>query len=95
MIRHYNGLETVYGHSSKLLVKAGDKVKAGDPLSLEGRTGRATTEHLHFETRINGQPFDPNLIIDFAGQKLQNKCLVFTPDEKGKIHIDKYYKMYE
>lgn len=95
VIRHYNGLETVYGHSSKLLVKAGDKVKAGDPLSLEGRTGRATTEHLHFETRINGQPFDPNLIIDFAGQKLQNKCLVFTPDEKGKIHIDKYYKMYE
>ncbi|MFR3853222.1 MAG: hypothetical protein ACLTXP_14085 [Odoribacter splanchnicus] len=50
---------------------------------------------MHFETRINGQPFDPNLIIDFAGQKLQNKCLVFTPDEKGKIHIDKYYKMYE
>ncbi|WP_298612249.1 M23 family metallopeptidase [uncultured Odoribacter sp.] len=95
VIRHYNGLETVYGHNSKFLVKAGDKVNAGDPISLEGRTGRATTEHLHFETRINGQPFDPSLIIDFVEQKLHNKCLVFTPDEKGKIHIDKYHKMYE
>lgn len=88
VIRHYNGLETVYGHNSRFLVKAGDKVTAGMPISLEGRTGRATTEHLHFETRINGQPFDPSLIIDFATQKLHNKCLVFTPDDKGKIRID-------
>lgn len=88
VIRHYNGLETVYGHNSRFLVKAGDRVTAGTPISLEGRTGRATTEHLHFETRINGQPFDPSLIIDFTTQKLYNKSLVFTPDNKGKIRID-------
>lgn len=88
VIRHYNGLETVYGHNSSFLVKAGQKVTAGTPISLEGRTGRATTEHLHFETRINGQYFDPNLIIDFTTGKLQNKCIVFTPTEKGKIRIE-------
>lgn len=89
VIRHYNGLETVYGHNSRLLVKTGDKVKAGTPISLEGRTGRATTEHLHFETRINGQHFDPSLIIDFVNQKLHNTCIVFTPEESGKIRIDR------
>lgn len=88
VIRHYNGLETVYGHNSRLLVKAGDKVSAGSPVSLEGRTGRATTEHLHFETRINGQPFDPGIIIDFTTRKLHNKCIVFTPEQDGKIRID-------
>ncbi|MDE5638249.1 MAG: M23 family metallopeptidase [Odoribacter sp.] len=88
VLRHYNGLETVYGHHSRLLVKAGDKVKAGAPLGLEGRTGRATTDHLHFETRINGQPFDPAIIIDFASQKLHNTCIVFTPGPDGKIRID-------
>lgn len=88
VIRHYNGLETVYGHNSRFLVKAGDKVSAGAPISLEGRTGRATTEHLHFETRVNGQPFDPALIIDFKAQTLYNRCLVFTPAPNGKIRID-------
>lgn len=88
VLRHYNGLETVYGHHSRLLVKAGDKVTAGTPIGLEGRTGRATTEHLHFETRINGQPFDPSLIIDFNSRRLRNTCIVFTPEPGGKIRID-------
>lgn len=88
VIRHYNGLETVYGHHSRLLVKAGEKVKAGSPLGLEGRTGRATTEHLHFETRIDGQSFDPAIIIDFATEKLLNTRIVFTPRPDGKIQID-------
>ena len=88
VIRHYNGLETVYGHNSRHLVKAGEKVKAGQPISLEGRTGRASTDHLHFETRINGQPFDPRMIIDFDAQLLLNRSLVFTPDENGRIRIN-------
>ena len=54
VIRHPNGLETVYSHNVKNLVKSGDAVKAGKAIALTGRTGRATTEHLHFETRING-----------------------------------------
>lgn len=65
LVRHYNGLETLYGHFSKIKVKANQLVRAGDLLGLGGRTGRATTEHLHFETRIFGEPFDPEKCIDF------------------------------
>lgn len=78
VIRHYNGLETVYSHNSKNLVKVGERVKAGDPVGLTGRTGRATTEHLHFEVRINGQHFNPNKVFDMEKHKLQNTCLVAT-----------------
>lgn len=78
VIRHYNGLETVYSHNSKNLVKAGDRVKAGDAVGLTGRTGRATTEHLHFEVRINGQHFNPNEVFDLENRKLLKTCLVAT-----------------
>ena len=63
-IQHSNGLETYYSHNSKNLVKVGDRVKAGDVIALTGRTGRATTEHLHFETRINGKAYDPSRFFD-------------------------------
>lgn len=84
VIRHYNGLETIYSHNSKNLVKPGDIVSAGDPIGLTGRTGRATTEHLHFEVRINGQHFNPNLIFNMQERRLQHKYLVCT--KKGN-HI--------
>lgn len=79
VVRHYNGLETVYSHNSKNFVTSGDSVKAGQAIALTGRTGRATTEHLHFETRINGQHFNPNIIFDFEQKKLRKekiKCTV-------------------
>lgn len=63
-ILHGNGLETYYSHNSKNLVKVGDRVKAGDVIALTGRTGRATTEHLHFETRINGKAYNPSRFFD-------------------------------
>lgn len=88
VIRHYNGLETVYSHNSKNIVQSGQHIKAGTPISLMGRTGRATTEHVHFEVRINGEHFDPNLIIDFTNHTLLQKCLVFSSDERGKIRIE-------
>lgn len=78
VVRHYNGLETIYSHNSKNLVKPGDPVTAGQPIALTGRTGRATTEHLHFETRINGVHFNPNIVFDMAKRKLRSKCLVCT-----------------
>lgn len=78
VIRHYNGLETLYSHNSKNLVKAGDRVKAGEVIALTGRTGRATTDHLHFEVRVNGQHFNPNLIFDFQNRRLNEQCLLFT-----------------
>lgn len=88
VIRHYNGLETVYAHNSKHLVHSGDHIKAGTAISITGETGRATTDHLHFEVRVNGTPIDPKLLIDFDNQTLQHKCLVFSLDEKGKIKIE-------
>ena len=83
VVRHYNGLETVYSHNSKNLVKPGDHVKAGQPIALTGRTGRATTEHLHFEVRVNGQHFNPNMVFNLEERKLNDQCLVFTKKGNG------------
>lgn len=83
VVRHDNGLETVYGHLSQYLVKVNDVVKAGDPIGLGGRTGRATTDHLHFETRILGEHFDPTKIIDFEAFCLENDCLVMDKENLG------------
>lgn len=83
IVRHHNGLETLYSHNSKNLVKKGDLVKAGTPLSLEGRTGRATGDHLHFETRIDNQHFDPNLLFDFENHSLRKDCLKISKKKSG------------
>jgi murein DD-endopeptidase MepM/ murein hydrolase activator NlpD len=76
VVRHYNGLETLYSHNSKHLVKQGSLVKAGQPIALVGRTGRATTEHLHFETRVNGRPFNPEYVFDLMEERLHDNILV-------------------
>ena len=65
ILRHPNGLETVYGHLNKALVKPDQVVRAGQPIALGGSTGRSTGPHLHFETRYYGQSFDPERLIDF------------------------------
>ncbi|EIY51917.1 hypothetical protein HMPREF1068_01464 [Bacteroides nordii CL02T12C05] len=75
VIRHSNGLETIYSHNVKNLVQSGDWVLAGQPVALTGRTGRATTEHLHFETRINGQHFNPDLIFNLKEGTLRKECV--------------------
>ncbi len=59
-IQHANGLETYYAHNSTNLVRKGERVKAGQTIARVGRTGRASTEHLHFETRIKGKVTNPN-----------------------------------
>lgn len=71
VIRHSNGLETLYSHNSKNLVKVGDNVKCGQVIALTGRTGRATTEHCHFEIRINGKVYNPNNFFDFSSRSLR------------------------
>lgn len=68
VIRHNNGLETIYGHLSKHLCKVGDVVRAGQPIGLGGNTGRSTGSHLHFETRIVGEAINPALLFDFVHQ---------------------------
>ena len=77
-ILHGNGMETYYSHNSKNLVKVGDRVKAGDVIALTGRTGRATTEHLHFETRINGQAYDPGRFFDHQAHTIRLKSFQKT-----------------
>lgn len=85
VIRHHKGLETIYSHQFKNFVKSGDVVKAGQPIGLTGRTGRATTEHLHFETRINGQHFNPNIIFNLKEESLRHECIRCTLNGKGIV----------
>lgn len=68
VIRHHNGLETIYGHMSKHLVAEDETVRAGDPIGLGGNTGRSTGSHLHFETRLCGVALNPALLFDFKNQ---------------------------
>lgn len=77
VIRHYNGLETVYSHNSKNLVGVNDAVQSGQPIALTGRTGTATTEHLHFEIRAAYEHINPNLFVD-----AENRCL-----KQGKVYL--------
>lgn len=76
VIRHNNGLETFYAHLSKIYVKAGDIVHAGDVIGLSGNSGRSTGPHLHFETRYMGFAFDPLRIINFDNGDLKQRIMV-------------------
>ncbi|MDR2127386.1 MAG: peptidoglycan DD-metalloendopeptidase family protein [Prevotellaceae bacterium] len=69
IIRHYNGLETVYGHLSKVLVENNQIVEPGDAIALGGNTGRSTGSHLHWEIRYLGHPMNPQDLIDFENHK--------------------------
>lgn len=77
VIRHYNGLETYYGHMSKQLVRENEEVKAGDPIGLGGNTGRSTGSHLHFETRLCGVALNPALMFDFRNQDVTGDSYTF------------------
>ena len=80
VIRHYNGLETIYGHMSKHLVEEKQVVKAGDPIGLGGNTGRSTGSHLHFETRLCGVALNPALMFDFRNQDVTGDTYMFHKD---------------
>ena len=88
VIRHPNGLETVYGHLSKKLVNENDIVHAGDPIALGGNTGRSTGSHLHFETRILGNAINPALMFDFPNQKAATDYFVYQKNTR-----EVYYKV--
>lgn len=80
VIRHQNGLETIYGHLSAQLVEENQNVKAGDVIGLGGNTGRSTGSHLHFETRLCGVALDPTLLFDFRNQDVTGDFYVFHRD---------------
>ncbi len=85
VVRHNNGLETVYGHLSKFLVKQDDVVKAGQPIALGGNTGRSTGSHLHFETRLMGQVINPNDIIDFNNKVAHTDTYLFQSKKSRAV----------
>jgi murein DD-endopeptidase MepM/ murein hydrolase activator NlpD len=79
VVRHHNGLETLYGHLSRVLVQPNQPIKAGEPVGLGGNTGRSTGAHLHFEFRYFGEPFSPEYIIDFdRTHRLKSDTLILT-----------------
>lgn len=87
-IKHNNGLETLYGHQSRNLVKCGDKVKAGQVIGLTGRTGRATTEHLHFEMFFKGHRLNPSSVFDYDNKSLQQVSLLI---KNGVVKTERNY----
>jgi murein DD-endopeptidase MepM/ murein hydrolase activator NlpD len=78
VIRHNNGLESFYGHLSKILVKQDQTVKAGDLIGLGGSTGRSTGTHLHFELRYLGQCLNPRDLVDFDSLGVKNDTVLLT-----------------
>ena len=96
VIRHPNGLETLYAHLTSKLVAENEVVRAGDPIGLGGNTGRSTGPHLHFETRLLGKALDPALFFDFPNQDVTGDTYLYTKPKK-KVYDpsdpDTYYKV--
>ena len=90
VIRHANGLETYYGHLQKHNVKENDIVKAGEVIGFGGNTGRSTGPHLHFETRFQGQAFDPQRVFNFETGELRDSILTL---KKHYFSIYSHYGM--
>ena len=102
VVRHNNGIETLYAHLSKKLVKVNQNVKAGDPIGLGGNTGRSSGSHLHFETILMGKSLDPALMFDFKNQSMTGEHYMYRKPgskyiENGKVKIagpeKKYHKV--
>ena len=95
VIRHPNGLETIYGHMSDWLVDENETVKAGQPIGLGGNTGRSTGSHLHFETRLCGVALNPALLFDFVNQDVTADYYMFRKSdyETESVAINKTIKL--
>jgi murein DD-endopeptidase MepM/ murein hydrolase activator NlpD len=96
VIRHFNGLETVYSHLSKIRVVENQMVRAGTLIGLAGNTGRSTGPHLHFEVRYKGNAIDPELVFDFNHNKLVNDTLILNKEVfayKKEINQRIYHKI--
>ena len=80
VIRHNNGLETIYGHLSQQLVEENQEVRSGEVIGLGGNTGRSTGSHLHFETRLCGVALNPALMFDFRAQDVTGDYYAFNKE---------------
>lgn len=83
IIRHYNGLETVYAHLWKIKCKPGDIVNAGQLIGLGGNTGHSTGTHLHFEVRFRGVAINPAYIIDMEKRALISEKIDLVRTRQG------------
>ncbi len=92
VIRHDNGLETVYAHLNEPLCKVNDKVKSGQIIGKSGNTGRSTGPHLHFEVRFIGNSFNPTKLINFRTQKVHAQRYTLR---KGKEYNNLAAKKYK
>ncbi len=88
VIRHNNGLETIYGHLSAQLVSENQEVRAGDVIGLGGNTGKSTGSHLHFETRLCGIALNPALLFDFRNQDVTGDFYDFNRDTYKRESAD-------
>lgn len=101
VVRHDNGLETVYAHLSAITCKQDQRVKAGQELGLSGNTGRSTGPHLHFETRYIGNAFNPATIINFEAKTVyasnytltKRKNFGYQQVKARTSQLAKYYKV--
>jgi len=85
VIRHHNGLETIYAHLYKFLVSSGDVVDPGQPIGRGGNSGASRGSHLHFETRYKGKPLNPESLIDFKKFQLHSDSLVVRKTKAGYV----------
>ena len=88
VIRHPNGLETIYGHLSEQLVSENQSVKAGEVIGLGGNTGRSTGSHLHFETRLCGVALNPALMFDFRNQDVTGDYYVYNVNTYNEESVE-------
>lgn len=96
VIRHHNGLETIYSHLSKIKVVENQLVRAGRVIGLAGSTGRSTGPHLHFEVRYKGNAIDPQRIFDFTNNKLISDTLTLNNEVfayKKEIHRRVFHRI--
>jgi murein DD-endopeptidase MepM/ murein hydrolase activator NlpD len=78
VVRHPNGLETLYAHLNERKVLSGQYVQAGELLGLGGNTGRSFGAHLHWEIRYLGNPFDPNYVVIPSKKALKSTNFILT-----------------
>lgn len=93
LIEHANGLQTLYGHLSKRLLKIGDYVFPGDIVGLAGNTGRSSGAHLHFEIRYGEINIDPATVIDFPHWKLKEGAQQYSKKKARSAHSKIQYKL--
>lgn len=91
VVRHYNGLETLYAHLARLEVKVGESVVSGQMIGLGGNTGRSRGSHLHFEVRFLGKSMNPETIFDFENGALKMESYLVTREDFKHVYTKPKY----